>query len=280
MTKLNDTMFQSIKDALSNEDSSNTGNFGDILKLETGNTYTLRILPNLEDIEKTFYHYFQHGWESYATGQYVSALSPTTWGARDPIAEERYRIWKTGTETEKNKMAAVKRQEKWLVNVYVVDDPTTPENNGKVKMLRYGKQVQKIILEAIQGERAEEFGKKIFDLGKDGVNLKVKIEQQGDWPTYAGSYFTSVGKLDLTEEEQEEILGKCFDLESVFPTKTYEELQQLFDEHYHVKTAPSESVKVDSNVKPTVEETPEEEEQEAQSGDIDEDLAELLKDLD
>ena len=35
---------------------------------------------------------------------------------------------------------------------------SNPDNNGKVKILRYGKQLQKIITEAIEGEDAEEFG--------------------------------------------------------------------------------------------------------------------------
>jgi hypothetical protein len=285
MKKLNNTMFQSIKDALNNEDTSNSGHFNDILKLETGNTYTLRLLPNLKNPEKTFYHYFQHGWESYATGQYVSALSPTTWGERDPIAEERYRIWKTGTPTEKSKMSAVKRLEKWLVNVYVIDDPTNPENNGKVKILRYGAQVQKIIKEAIEGERAEEFGAKIFDLGPDGVNLKVKIEQQGDWPTYTGSYFTSIGKLSLTDEQQEAILDQLIDLDTLFPVKTYDELQQMLDEHYYVriKSTPqsndTEIVSGDNEEEENVVSETVNVSNDNEEDLLDEDMRELLKDL-
>jgi len=277
-------MFQSIKEALNNTKSTET-NYDDILKLEVGKTYTLRLLPFIKDPSKTFFHYFQHGWISYATGQYVSAISPNTWGERDPIAETRYRIWKTGTEDEKKKMGAVKRQEKWLVNVYVIDDPTNPENNGKVKILRYGKQIQNIIMQAIEGERSEEFGAKIFDLSAEGATFKIKSVQQGDWPTYANSYFTTATKLKLSKEEQEEILDQCFELDKLFPIKAYEELEEMLQEHYYVEeevVTKNKPVTTKPKNEEVTDEVPDFEEtavttEEEQT--IDEDLENLLKDL-
>ena len=148
---MTNSMFASIKDSLAkpSQSSSSTSN---ILRLKTGNTYTIRLLPYTAEPSKTFFHYYNHGWNSFATGQYVQTLSPQTFGERDPIAEERFKVLRTGSEEEKEKMQAIRRLEKWLVNVYVIDDPANPDNNGKVKILRYGKQLQKIITEAIEGE--------------------------------------------------------------------------------------------------------------------------------
>lgn len=39
-------------------------------------------------------------------------------------------------------------KESWYYNVYVVNDPVNPENNGKVKILQAGRQLQNIIEEA------------------------------------------------------------------------------------------------------------------------------------
>lgn len=242
MNTFNANMFQSIKAALSkNEEKATPGLYNEILKTVPGNTYTVRLLPFAKDPSKTFFHYYIHGWTSFSTGQYVQAVSPQTFNERDPISEERFRVLRTGTETEKEKMQAVRRTEKWLVNVYVVEDPTNPENNGTVKMLRYGKQLQKIIMEAIEGEDAEEFGPRIFDLGPEGVNLKVKVEQQGDYPTYVSSRFTSAGKLSLSDEDKEKIYKNTFNLEEVFTIKTYDELKQMIDEHIYVSTESSKS---------------------------------------
>lgn len=233
----NSTMFQSIKAALSKDSEKTTGSglYNEIIKTSVGNTYTVRLLPDSKSPADTFLHYYVHGWNSFATGEYVQAISPQTFGERDPISEERFRAKRTGTDEEKSKMEAVRRSEKWLVNVYIIDDPTNPENNGKVKILRYGKQLQKIILEAIEGEDAEEYGMRVFDLGPEGVTFKIKVEQQGDYPSYVSSRFTAAGKLKLSEDEQRKIYDSTYTLKDVFTVKPFDELKQMIDEHVYVK---------------------------------------------
>ena len=279
MSAFNTSMFQSIKDALASSESKGSATFNEIMQTKPGNTYTVRLLPYAKDPSKTFFHFYNHGWVSYATGQYVQTLSPQTFGDRDPIAEERFRVLRTGTEEEKEKMSAVRRLEKWLVNVYVVDDPSNPENNGKVKLLRYGKQLQKIITEAIEGEDAEEFGARIFDLGSEGVNFKIKVEQQGDYPTYVSSRFTTAGKINLSEDEQKGIYDNVFNLSEVFTLKTFDELKEMLNEHYYCKTEDSTS-----EVSTTAIEAPAEPEPELAAtvtgGDtVEDDIDDLLKDL-
>ena len=277
MSTFNTSMFQSIKDALATSDSKGSAKFNEIMPTKSGNTYTVRLLPFAKDPSKTFFHYYNHGWTSYATGQYVQTLSPQTFGERDPIAEERFKVLRTGSEEEKEKMSAVRRLEKWLVNIYVVDDPTNPDNNGSVKILRYGKQLHKIITEAIEGEDSEEFGPRIFDLGPDGVNFKIKVEQQGDYPTYVSSRFTTAGKIDLSEDQQKDIYEGAFDLNEVFTLKSYDELKDMLNEHYYCKTG-DEPAPVTSAPAPV--ETPSEPEPAVVSNDtVEEDIDELLKDL-
>lgn len=279
MSTFNTSMFQSIKDALAKSDNENSpATYTEILKTTPGNTYTVRLLPFAKDPKNTFFHYFNHGWVSFATGQYVQSLSPMTFGERDPIAEERFRILRTGSEDEKEKVKAIKRLEKYLVNVYVIDDPTNPDNNGKVKMLRYGKQVHKIIMEAIEGEDAEEFGPRIFDLGSNGVNFKIKCENQGEYPTYVSSRFTSAGKLNLSDDEQKKIYDSVFDLTKVYTLKSYDELKQMLDEHFYVKEVKSEGetkYDVDSAPIPSFAKK----EESVVESSIDADIDELLKDL-
>jgi hypothetical protein len=91
------SMFQSIKNALAKEDTGGSS-YKDILKLEVGKTYTVRLLPNTKTPADTFFHYYLNGWQSFATGQFVSAVSLQSFGERDPIQEERYRILRLGTD--------------------------------------------------------------------------------------------------------------------------------------------------------------------------------------
>jgi hypothetical protein len=283
MSSFNTSMFQSIKDALvKNEGESSNATYNEIMKTSPGNTYTIRLLPFAKDPKNTFFHYYNHGWPSFATGQYVQTLSPMTFGERDPIAEERFKILRTGSEDDKEKVKAIKRIEKYLVNVYVIDDSQNPDNNGKVKILRYGKQLHKIIMEAIEGEDAEEFGPRIFDLGSTGVNFKVKCENQGEFPTYVSSRFTSAGKLALNEDEQKKIYESTFDLTKVFSLKSYDELKQMLDEHYYCKSTEevaTPEIQTYTQSTPIQEEAPPFKASQYQDTSIDDEIDELLKDL-
>lgn len=233
------SMFQSLKEALEKSDTSTSGNslYKEILKFKAGNTYVFRLLPNVKDLSKTFYHFYNHGWNSFATGQYVSALSLQTIGQPDPIGRERYRLSKFGTEEEREKVKSVKWTEQWYANVYVVDDPVNPENNGKVKIFRFGTKLNKKIMSAINGDDADEFGPRVFDLSPEGVNFKLKVEKQGEYISYDSSRFTSKVDLNLTKEKQELIYDSIFDLESINTIKSESELIDMWNVHFLGKSA-------------------------------------------
>ena len=228
-------MFESIKGAMTK--STQQSSLGNILKMKPGNTYVVRLIPSIKEPAKTFFHHYSHGWVSEMTGQYQSAVSPQTWGERDPIAEARYRISRTGTEEEKEKARALNRRENWLVNVYVVKDPDNPENEGKIKIVKFGRQLHKIIMEAMEGEDSDEFGEKIFNLSKDGCNFRIKVEEQGGFATYVSSRFASPSEIPgVTEGKIQEVYEQIHDLENIFPVKSYDELQVMLNEHYYGKT--------------------------------------------
>jgi len=227
-------MFDSIKDALQkNAVQSGTRN---ILKFEKDKTYTVRLIPNVSSPEKTFFHYYTYDWSSFGTGQYTSVLSPTTFGQRCPITDTKFKVLRNGTDEEKAKANLLRRNERWLINAYVIDDPTNPENNGTLKIIRYGKQLHKIISDAIDGEGSEDFGPRIFDLSENGVNFKIKSEQQGDYISYTSSKFTMPRKIEgMTDTKAEEVYNLAFDLTSIVSTKSQDELLEILDEHFFVK---------------------------------------------
>ena len=78
MSTFTSSMFESIKSALTKETENTGSKLKDYIKTEAGNTYTVRLLPNVKNPAKTFFHYYTFGWNSYATGKYVSAVSPST----------------------------------------------------------------------------------------------------------------------------------------------------------------------------------------------------------
>jgi hypothetical protein len=232
-------MFASIKDSLNRPSETN---FKDILKFETDKTYIVRLLPNIKDPAQTFFNYYHFSWKSFATGQFVSYVSPTTWGERCPLAEESFRIYKQGSPEEKERGKALRRNESHLVNVYVISDPTNPENEGKVKIMRYGNQLHKIIRNAIDGDDAEEFGAKIFDLSENGCNFRIKCEKKSEkggkqeFVEYTASRFLSPSRIEgLDPQKISQIYDSLHDLASVFPTKKYDELKAALNEHFYGK---------------------------------------------
>lgn len=224
-------MFESIKDALSNKG----GNYKDILKTEIGKTYTVRFIANtkVKPIQ-TFYHYHHHTWTSKSTGQYVNGLCPTTWGDRCPICEQRFKLYKSGTEQDKALATLINRKENWLTNCYVISDGSDANNNGTVKILRFGKQVKDIIMQAVEGDDAKEIGADaIFDLSEKGCNFRIKVEKnEGGYPTYIFSKFLNKGPIDgMTPEKIKEAQNAVYDLTKLFESKTAAELTEMVNVH-------------------------------------------------
>ena len=236
------SMFEAIKQSLTDKkEGGNGGNtlYKEILKFSPGNTYQVRLVPNPNSPKETIFHYYNHGWNSNATGKYVTALCPTTFGDNCPIDAYYLKTYRNGTESEKESAKVLSRKEGWMVNVYVVSDPENPENEGKVKILRYGKELAKIIESALEGDDAQEFGvEKVFDVA-NGSTLRVKCEHRTNnnrgakqMVTYSSSKFLAPTKLDLNDSQVEEIFNSLHDLKAVNKQTTPAEMQRLLDEHF------------------------------------------------
>jgi hypothetical protein len=233
MSKYTTSLFESIKDAINkNSNTSTESSFKDFMKLEIDKTYVVRLIPLVSNPERTFFHYFSHIWKSVSTNNIVSVLCPNTYGEKCPIDEYRSKIYSTKDDAQIEKIRPIKRNENWLVNVLVVKDPTNPENQGKIKILRYGKQLAKIIDAAITGDESDEFGAKVFDLSENGCNLKIKVEKnEGGYASYTGSKFTSPSKIDDLGDI-EELYNQANDLDAIFDHKSYDEIKKLLNTHF------------------------------------------------
>jgi hypothetical protein len=99
-------------------------------------------------------------------------------------------------------------------------------------ILRYGKQLHKVIASAIEGEDAADLGAKIFDVSPNGCNLKIVVEKQGDYPTYVSSKFSFPSEIPgMDDTKAEAAMSNLYKLDEVFTIKGYDELVQMVDEH-------------------------------------------------
>lgn len=244
MSTFTTSMFDSIKESLS---KAPTSGYKDVLKFKPGTSCELRLLPNVENPGKTFHHYYTYGWESFATGQYINVVSPQSIGERCPVSEARYQMRQRGSAEEQEKSNKVLRREQWLVNAYVINHSDEPETNDTVKVLRYGKQLHKIITDAIEGEDADQFGARVFDLSDKGCSFRVRCDKQGDFPTYVASKFLIPAAVPgIQSGDFEKIYNQVNDLTDVFPIKSYEEIQEIVNEHLYCKS--TTTVAVEQNI--------------------------------
>ena len=139
-------------------------------------------------------------------------------------------------------------------------------------------------MDAIEGDDAADFGPRIFDLGPSGVNFRVKVEKQGDFPTYVSSKFAMPGPIDgLDEDNHKSVYDSVFDLSTIFNAKSYDELKDMLNEHFYC----GDNVEVTSAPQPVVEtaapvqsSAPIETKTEEKKEDEDEVLKELLDGID
>ena len=255
------SMFESIKASLNVEKTGNSS-FRNFLKMEVGKTYLVRFLPNIADPKSTFFHYSHHGFTSLATGQYVDATCPRSFDERCPICEERFKLYKTKNEDDRNLAYMIRAHEKHLVNVYVVNDPTNAENEGTVKILRFGKRIYDKILDATDGDDKDEFGSRVYDLSENGCNFKIKVESSSEgnrkFTNYNNSRFTAPGAIaNMTPEKVKEVYDGIFDLSKILEMKSEAELADVLKNHVFCTGAakPEVHVKQASGVKEVVQET-------------------------
>lgn len=281
--KYNANLFDSLKDALTTKTTTESS-FKDFLKFEAGKTYVIRLLPNLEDGSKTRFHYWQHIFDSCVTGKKISVLCPNTYGEKCPIDEHRSKVWASKNETLINQVKPLKKTERWLYNAYVVKDPSNPSNEGQVKILNSGSQLQKIIQSAIDGDDSQEFGFRIFDLSENGCSLRIKVEgNEGGYPQYTSSKFLSPSKIEGLVDS-DEVYESIKPLDTIFQRKTYNEIKEIMDVHFFgkdVQVKAVESEEEDDFAIETVTETVSETVSDTQNSLSDQEkrMQDILKDL-
>jgi len=281
--KYSNNLFESIKDAFNKKTNGENAAYKDFLKLEAGNTYVVRLVPNIKNPDRTIFHYFHHIWKSIHNGQYVSVLCPNTYGESCPIDEYRSKIYATKNESLIEKTKPLKRNENWLCNAYVIKDPTNPENQGALKVLRFGKQLFEVISSAISGDDSEEFGAKIFDLSENGCSLRIKVEtNEGGYPKYTASRFMTPCAVEGLEN-LEEVYEAAKELDAVFESKSKKEIQDLLNLHFLGKDREEEKntvVEKEEEIDvPITSQTETYIERDATISDSDDKIQDILKDL-
>ena len=154
--------------------------------------------------------------------------SLTTNGQKDPVSDHHRELWNSGNEADKDTVRKQKRKLSYYSNIYVVKDPTNPQNEGKVFLFKYGKKIFDKVMEAMQPEFEDETPINPFDFWQ-GANFKLKIVKKDGYWNYDKSEFDTVSPLLEDEDALEALWGKEYSLAAVNAAdqfKSYEDLEK------------------------------------------------------
>lgn len=200
---------------------------------KAGNGYAIiRFLPGKEENTIPWVQYWDHAFKG-PTGQWYIEKSLTSLGQPDPLSELNMKMWNESAENspERKIVSSRKRNLRYVSNILVISDPNNPENDGKVKLYRYGKKIHDKIMAAMKPQFPDEKPINPFDFwdGADFV-LKISSESVGGrmMPKYDASYFKPGSQLfDGDEAKLEELYDKQYPMGEWIDPKNYKTYDQL-----------------------------------------------------
>ena len=172
----------------------------------SGNGYAvIRFLPapDGEDIPwaKLWSHAFQ------GPGGWYIENSLTTMNQKDPVSEYNRELWNSGSDKDKEIVRKQKRKLSYYANIYVVQDPKNPENEGRVFLYKFGKKIFDKITEAMEPAFADETPVNPFDFW-EGADFKLKLRKVDGYWNYDKSEFATPNTLgDFDDDRLEQILS-------------------------------------------------------------------------
>ena len=194
---------------------------------KSGNGFAvIRFLPAPDSEDLPWAKMYSHAFQG--PGGWYIENSLTTTGGKDPVSEYNRDLWNSGNEADKDTVRRQKRKLSYYANIYVVKDPTNPQNEGGVFLYKFGKKIFDKVMEAMQPEFEDETPINPFDFWQ-GANFKLKIVKKDGFWNYDKSEFDSVSPLLEDDDALEALWKKQYSLTAITAPdqfKSYEDLQK------------------------------------------------------
>ena len=205
---------------------------------KAGNGFAIiRFLPAGDGEDMPFVKLYSHAFQG--PGGWYIENSLTTLGQQDPLGSYNRELWNSGDESLKDQVRKQKRKLSYYSNIYVVKDPSNPENEGKVFLFRYGKKIFDKIMDAVNGDDLEgRAGINPFDFWA-GADFKLRAKKVAGYPNYDSSEFQNPATLeDLDDAQLESIWKRQHALQPIVAPdqfKSPEQLQQRLNQVLNLK---------------------------------------------
>jgi gp32 DNA binding protein like len=226
-----------LKKITTNETSSSDDRmwYPDVDK--TGNGYAvIRFLPAPPNEDVPFIRVWNHGFKGATTGLWYIENSLTTIGQTDPVSEYNTQLWNSTSDDNspaRKQARDQKRKLSYISNIYVVKDPANPQNEGKVKLFKYGKKIFDKLNEAMNPQFDDEKPLNPFDLW-EGANFKIKIRNVDGYRNYDKSEFDTRGPLLDDDDDLEKLWKSEYSLQEFLNPKNFKDYDTLKKKLYAV----------------------------------------------
>jgi dihydroneopterin aldolase len=218
--------FEKIANPQSDSKSYQDDRFWKLEADKAGNgTATIRFLPRADGDELPWVKIFTHGFQG-PTGKWYIENSLTTIGENDPVGELNSRLWNTGSDSDKEVARKQKRKLSYYANVLIISDPKHPENEGKVKLFKFGKKIFDKIMDKARPTFEDETPVNVFDFW-EGADFKLRMRKVDGYPNYDQSAFQEPAAISEDEDQILAIANSQHKLAEFLDKKnfkTYEEL--------------------------------------------------------
>jgi hypothetical protein len=192
---------------------------------KSGNGYAvIRFLPAPANEDVPFVRIWDHGFQG--PGGWYIEKSLTTLGQKDPVSEYNTELWNSGIESNKEVVRKQKRRLAFISNIYVIKDPSNPQNEGKVFLYQYGKKIFDKINSAMHPEFQDDEPINPFDFW-NGANFKLKIRTVEGYRNYDSSAFDTQSSLLDDDEELEKIWKQEQSLQDFIDPKNFKSYDEL-----------------------------------------------------
>jgi hypothetical protein len=168
---------------------------------------------------------FSHGFQG--PGGWFIDNCLTTLNDKCPVCEHNNTLWNSGIEANKDIARKQKRKLTYIANILVLSDPSNPENEGQIKLYKFGKKIFDKISEAMNPEFADETPVNPFDMW-EGANFKLKIRNVEGYRNYDKSEFSDKSALfDGDDDKLEALWKKEFSLKEFTEKSQFKPYDQL-----------------------------------------------------
>ena len=197
---------------------------------KSGNGYAvIRFLPAPTGEDVPWVRTFNHGFQG--PGGWYIENSLTTLGQKDPVSEYNTSLWNSGIEANKDIARKQKRRLTYISNIYIVKDPSNPENEGTVRLFKYGKKIFDKVNDMMNPSFEDETPVNPFDFW-EGANFKMKIRKVDGFSNYDKSEFDNPAPLLEDDDKMEEIWKTQHSLQEFLAPehfKSYNDLKVKLD---------------------------------------------------